>query len=383
MANNTLPLSIPVNVAVSVSPVAAPTPTFNQGLIVGPSTVIPATTGANPRIRQYSSLAQMATDGFTTSHPEYVAAQLYFGQTPAPTYLWVGRQDLTASETPLAALQACRAASPTWWACLVTSAVDSDHAAIAAYVESVTPQSCYFYTTSSTTVANNTAGNVFLTLQASQYKRSFGVYSTAQSGAFPNNPYAAAAAMGVAMGLNTGLANSMFTMKFKQLTGIGVEPLTQTQVTNMETSNGNVYLSYGNTYSWLEQGVMASGQYLDEVLNLDMFASDIQYSLANLLISQPSIPRTNAGQAQLLAAVNQACDRAVTRGFIAPGTWNGQQVLNLTPGTPLPKGYLVQSDSFSKQSASDRQARKAMPIYVSFVEAGAIHSLTVGVYVQR
>jgi Protein of unknown function (DUF3383) len=383
MANNTLPLSIVANVAVNVSPVAAATPTFNQGLIVGSSSVIPSATGSNPRIRKYSTLAAMATDGFTTSMPEYLAAQLYFSQVPSPTYVWIGRQDLTATETPLAALQACRAAATDWWACVVTTAVTADHAAIAAWIEAITPASCYFYTTGDSQVLANTAGNVFLSLQTGAYKRSIGVYSTSQAGAAPNNIYAAAAAMGCAMGLNTGLANSNFTMKFKQLTGIATEPLTQTQVANMEASNGNVYLSYGNTYSWLEQGVMASGQYLDEVLNLDMFASDIQYSLANLLISQPAIPHTNAGQAQIIATVNQACQRALDRGFIAPGVWTGQTVLNVASGTPLPRGFLCQSDTFQKQSASDRQLRKAMPVYVTFIEAGAMHSITVGVYVQR
>ena len=247
----------------------------------------------------------------------------------------------------------------------------------------MTPASCYFYTTSDPAVLNATPGNVLLTLQAAQYKRSFGLYATTQAGAFPSNAYAAAAALGVAMGLNTGLANSMFTMKFKTLTGVGVEPVAQTLVTNLEGANGNIYLSYGNTYSWLEQGVMANGQYLDEVLNLDMLAADIQYSIANLLVSQPSIPHTNAGEAQLIAAVSGACERAVSRGFLAPGLWTGQTVLNLTAGTALPKGYLCQAQSFAAQSAGDRQARKAMPIYVSLVEAGAMHSLTIGVEIQR
>ncbi|HLH04949.1 MAG TPA: DUF3383 family protein [Bryobacteraceae bacterium] len=375
----TQPLSVVVNVAVTVAPVAAATPTFNQGLIVGPSTVIPA----SQRVRQYTSLAAMLSDGFTATSPEYLAAQLYFGQTPTPQYLWVGRQDLTVPETPLQALQACRAASPNWWACLVTDAVAADHEAIAAWIQAATPQSCYFYTTSDANVLSGATGNVASVLQAGGYSRVFGVYSTTQGGAAPNNAYAAAAAMGVAMGSNTGLANSYFTLKFKPLTGVVAEPLTNSQITALEALNINLYLSYANTYTWLEQGQVANGQYLDEILNLDMLSSDIQYSLVNLLISQPSIPQTNAGESQLIAAVHQACDNAVSRGFIAPGVWEGQTILNLSAGTALPKGYLVQSDTFANQSAGDRAARKAMPIYVALIEAGAMHSITVGVYVQR
>lgn len=382
MSSTTLALSNVVNVSVVVSPIAAAAPTFNQGLIVGPSTVIPSS-GANSRVRTYTSLAGMSADGFSSSNPEFLAAQLYFGQTPAPQTLIVGRQDLTASETALTALQACRAANPNWWACMVTDAVTADHEAIAAWIQAASPVGAYFYVTSDSAVVAGTAGNVMLTLQAATYTRSLGIYSTTQSGAFPNNVYAAAAAMGVAMGLNSGLANSNFTLKFRQLVGVGPEPLTQTQVNLIENANGNVYVGTANSYTWLEQGTVASGQYLDIILGIDMLASDIQYSLANELISVPSVPRDDAGEAQLLAVVEAACDRAVTRGFLAPGVWSGQQVLNLLPGTPLPSGYSVQAQSFTKQSASDKAARKAMPIYASVITAGSIHSITIGVYVQN
>ncbi len=458
---NTLPLSVVCNVAVSISPVAAASPSFNQGLIVGPSTVIPSVSGLSPRVRQYASLEQMTADGFTSIHPEFLAAGLYFGQTPVPQYLWVGRQDLTAiktvavnatagtnyavgdvltvtqsgaslgqvkvatigtggaitgltvvqggsgysvasglvtsggtgsgalvnitaiGETPLAALQACRSACPNWWACLATGATAADHAEIAAWIQGVTPPSCYFFTTGDTAVLNGLDTNILATLKSANYSRTFGLYATTQGGTYPNNAFAAAAAMGVAMGLNTGLANSNFTMKFKVLAGVSNEQLTQTQVNSIEGSRGNLNLSYANVYSWLEQGTMANGQFLDEVLNVDMLAADIQYSVANLLISQPSVPHTNAGEAQLIAAVNGACDRAASRGFIAPGTWTGQTVLNVSQGTPMPNGYLCQAESFTKQSKGDRAARKAMPIYVTLIEAGSMHSITIGVYVER
>lgn len=266
---------------------------------------------------------------------------------------------------------------------MVASATATDHAAIAAYMQALTQKSFYFFTTSDSAVLNGTAGNVFLTLQTAQYSRAMGIYATTQSGAFPSNAYAAAAVMGTAMGLNTGLANSYFTLKFKPLTGVAAESLTSTQIATIEGANGNVYVNYANAYNWLEQGVLPNGQYFDEVLALDMLSSDIQYSIVNLLISQPSVPQTNAGQSQLLTTVSGACDRSVARGFLSPGTWSGQTVLGLTPGTPMPRGYICQSPAQSTQSTADRQARKALPIYVAFVEAGAMHSITIGCYVQR
>ena len=97
MSSQPLPLPISDIIIVNVS-VASPGVTqrpFNQGLIVGSSPVIPSY-GSNPRIRQYPSLDAMLTDGFTDTDPEYLAAELYFSQTPIPEFVWIGRQDLTA-----------------------------------------------------------------------------------------------------------------------------------------------------------------------------------------------------------------------------------------------------------------------------------------------
>jgi hypothetical protein len=151
----------------------------------------------------------------------------------------------------------------------------------------------------------------------------------------------------------------------------------------IEGNNGNLYLNYANAYTFLEQGVVASGSFFDEVLNLDMLASDYQYSIVSLLTSRPAITNTDAGQTQLLNAINGANARAAARGFLAPGIWSGATILNLSSGQALVNGYLAQSPARSTQSTADRQARKALPIYVALIEAGAVHSLTIGVYVQQ
>ena len=98
MPVTSLPLSDILNVTVVVSPAASPGPAFNQGLVVGSSAVIPSV-GANNRVQQFTSLTAMSTAGFAPTAAEYLAAELYFGQSPAPSYLWIGRQDLTALES--------------------------------------------------------------------------------------------------------------------------------------------------------------------------------------------------------------------------------------------------------------------------------------------
>lgn len=463
MPNPSLPLSLVENITVLISPQLPTSPTFNQGLIIGSSTIIPYTT----RIASYTSVAAMLTAGFSSSSPEVLAAQLYFDQSPAPPILWVGLQNSTGigvividvagtgnavgdvltvvqggaaggqvtvtavngaggvtgisllnggngytvatnlattttgagvgttlsitsiGETALQAVIECRNANANWYSVFCCTTADVDVEAIAAFVQTATPPSLFCFNTSDSGIPTNATNNLFALLKALAYTRTIGIYSTTQSGAFPNNAYAGAAVMGMLMGLNTGLANSQFTAKFKQLVGVATEPLNLTQVQNIENNHGNVYVSYQNGFMWFEQGVASSGLQIYQQIGLDYLVSDISNSVAGLLVSTPAIPQTNAGEQQLINVIAGACNRANTRGFIAGGVWTSQQVLNVTPGgggvpaTVIPStGYIIQAQSFALQSAGNQAAGQAMPIYICIVLAGAVLSLSIGIYVQ-
>jgi hypothetical protein len=286
-------------------------------------------------------------------------------------------------------MQYCRAASYAWYGCYACGAKKADHEALGGWAQSASPPSFYFFNTADTDVPTQATTDVFSYLMTNKYNRCMGVYSTDQNAAYPNNDYAGAAMMGKALGLNTGLANSYFTMKFKPLSGVAWEPLTGTQVQyicgtpSAPGKNGNVYSNYANTYTILHEGVVPDGSFFDEIINIDLLRVAIQYNVMNLLVANPAIAQNDVGQTQLIHAVNQALDASVTTGFISPGIWNGVVVLNLVPGTALPKGYYTQSQPYSVQLAADRDARNAMPIYACIIEAGAVHFITIGVYVQR
>jgi len=369
-----------VDIQVLVSPLAAARSSFNQALIIGDTNVIPV----SDRLRLYESAAEVLED-FALTDPEYIAANIYFSQSPAPDKLWIGRQDSGSGETLVEALQACREASTEWYIAICLGAEYADHVACAAYIETATPSSVYAYTTSDADCLTGTASppDIFTYLKSLGYSRSIGQYATTQTAVYPNNIYAIVAIMGYACGQNSGLANSAFTLKFKQETGISVEPLSSTQINVIEGNNGNVYLEYGNYYTIFEQGKMANGTFFDERINLDMFANNLQLTLMDLLYQNPKIPQTDAGVTQLIQACNEACDEAVRIGFLGPGTWTGPNVLNLKYDDPLPAGYLVQAEALSTQTQADREARKSVPLYIAIKESGAVHSVLVGVYVNR
>ncbi len=92
MSTTALSVSDVVNVQIVMSPIAAALRNFGAMLIAGSSAVIDTT----ERIRQYSGLTGVAND-FPLTAPEYQAAALFFGQTPQPSLLYIGRWAQTAT----------------------------------------------------------------------------------------------------------------------------------------------------------------------------------------------------------------------------------------------------------------------------------------------
>ena len=90
----TLPVSNVVNVQIVMSPVAAALRNFGATLIIGSSDVIDTDT----RIRTYAAteLPDIATQ-FGSTSPEYLAATVFFSQSPQPTEVQIGRWAKTAT----------------------------------------------------------------------------------------------------------------------------------------------------------------------------------------------------------------------------------------------------------------------------------------------
>jgi hypothetical protein len=365
-----LSLNQVVNVSINVAPVTAIIANFNIGLIVGDSTIISEVI----RVKKYAGLLEMIADGWLGTEPEYKAALLYFSAKPAPAKVIIGRKGLT--DTALQAVTACRIASTEWYICTVCEATKADILAVAAFIEAVVPTSVYFYTTKDADILTNTAGNVFLTLKGLKYRKTMGQYS--------NTDDAVVSIMGYAMGANTGLVGSAYTLAYKPENGVAVEvALTDAQCGTIEDSNGNIYISRGVQYSIFESGVMADGTPADEVINLDILANSIQQSVMNLLVTIAKVPQTEDGISMILNAIVTPCKAARDIGFVAPGVWKAAPLFNLDTGDTLSTGYAIMASSIREQSVEDRAARKAPPIYVALKLAGAVEHVVINVQVNR
>lgn len=366
----TSPLDSVVNVYYKLTAQGAVSRGFNVGAIFGTSAVIPS----NEVTRSYANATEMINDGFTTNDPEYKAAVKYFSATIRPSRLIVGRQ--FSGQTPIMAIEEARVANQEWYWCAFPEVTEnSDILDIAEYIEAASPFTGYAFQSSDAAIANKTPGNLFETLRTNAYNRTFPLFSDSAD--------AASGVLGMSMGRVTGLADSAFTFKFKVLPGItAMESLTSNQVQNIEDNNGNVYITRAGE-PMLEQGTMASGIFADDIIYADKLANAIQIGIFNELYQSNKIPQTEAGVGLLRSAAAQACADAVIEGYLAPGKWTGDDILNLRRGDMLENGYVVMSQPILNQSQQDREDRKAPPIYTCVKTSGAIHSAVVEIDINR
>ncbi len=89
---NSVDISDFVNATLTITATATPYQNFSVPLIIGDSTVIDTT----QRLRTYANLAGVAAD-FGTTAPEYLAAAVFFGQSPTPNQCMIGRWARTAT----------------------------------------------------------------------------------------------------------------------------------------------------------------------------------------------------------------------------------------------------------------------------------------------
>lgn len=106
-----LPVSRLIRASINLSPIAAARRGFGILMVAGDSDVI----DGRERVRSYTSLESVATD-FGLSAPEYLAAVLYFGQSPRPSTMMCGRWISADTSAILygAALSAAEQTIATW-----------------------------------------------------------------------------------------------------------------------------------------------------------------------------------------------------------------------------------------------------------------------------
>lgn len=323
------------------------------------------TTGASSAVT-FLSAAATGTD---------ISAQMGGRSTSSGAYVVPG----LAPETAVSAVQTMdNMFGQKWYALMMpTISADSDHVAVANFIEGTNTKHIYGVTTQEAGVlVSSDTSNIAYQLQQLKLNRSLVQYSS-------SSLYAVASYFGRALIVDYTANNSTITLMYKQEPGIVPETLNQTQLNALVGFNCNVIAAYNNGTAIIQNGTQASGQFTDIITGTDWLAIAIQTDVYNLLYLSPTkIPQTDAGVHQIIVTIESVCVQAVANGLVAPGQWNSAGFGNLKMGDNLPSGFYVYAPPVSSQSQTLRAQRIAVPIQVAVKLAGAIQTVNVTITVN-
>lgn len=188
-------------------------------------------------------------------------------------------------------------------------------------------------------------------------------------------------------GLSTNFSGSKTTqtMHLKDMSGVQPDPsMTQTLLNKCVTAGADTYVSIQGVAKVFCSGL---NDFFDNIYNLLWFVGDLQIAGFNVLAqTSTKIAQTEEGVDSLKSAYRGVCEQAVTNEFAAPGAWTnpttfGNQadlIANIAQ-----RGYYIYSLPVAQQDPADRAARKAPLIQIALKYAGATHSSTVIVNVNK
>jgi hypothetical protein len=289
-----------------------------------------------------------------------------------------------AAESAIASVQAIEQVFANWYGLTFAAGAnnadiaDSDHLAIAAYIEGDGNRHLYGLTTgeAAALIAPDTT-SIGALLHAAGYNRTFAQWSS-------QNPFACASLLGLGVTVNFNASNSTINFMWQQEPGVTAENLNTNQSAALDSNCYNYFAAFNNGASITVNGQVASGHYIDEIWNADWFGSTIQTACFNLLLTVGTkIPQTDAGMHTIAVTIKSVCVAAVNNGFLGPGTWNSNGFGQISEGDFLQDGYYIYQPPISSQSQSARAARQSVPFQVAAKEAGAVNDIQVNVVVNQ
>lgn len=214
-----------------------------------------------------------------------------------------------------------------------------------------------------------TTNDIASVLTAKNLRRTMTTYSS-----YPDQ-YPSASILGRAFTVNFNQVNSTITLKFKQMPGITVEQLTQSQKAVLDSKFANALIEVGASDMFAESW-MASGVFFDEVHGIDWLQNAIETNVFGYLLTRTTkVPYTNKGVAALEQQVISALDEAVRNGLIAPG--------ETVDGRFLATGYETVVIPVEDINQSDKEARHYPGLSFTVLGAGAIHSVQINGIFER
>ncbi len=242
---------------------------------------------------------------------------------------------------------AVKAEDPDFYGVSLTSTGKLEIAALATLVEA--DKKIFIMNTSDDDVLSDGAGNIMETTNAAALNRTAIMYSQ------ENFDFAGPAWLGNRLPSIPGSS----TWKFKTLSGVTVDDLNPTEISNIDSNNGNHYTPVGGV-NISREGKMASGRFIDITRGIDWLDARIGEELFGLLVNNEKLKFTDEGITAIQSKIEAVLLQGVANGLIAADP-------EFTVTVPLAKDV----------SSNDKALRQLTGVKFKATLAGAIHSVVV------
>lgn len=263
-----------------------------------------------------------------------------------------------ASDTVTLDMAAINNEDSDWYGFAITSRVSADIIAAADWTESKIK--IFGYSISEAGAKDNAStADTMSKLYDGNYFRSFGFYHGDAATDFPE-----LGVMARCFSINPGGE----TWANKQLAGIVVDKLTETEYQAVTKKNGNTFERFRNV-AITQNGKVAAGEWIDVIRFRDWLQEEMQVGIFSLLVNNAKIPYTDGGIAQIENVMRSVLLKGQSRGGIAPTEY-------LEDGTANP-GFVIDVPLSSTVSSNDKANRILNDMNFTARVAGAIHVVNV------
>lgn len=289
---------------------------------------------------EYTDISGIGTD-FGTSSNEYKLANAIFAQSPRPAKIAIYGilYDGTTTSQLTDALNTLILAHNDWYYLTCPEQSDAEVTALANWIS--TQDKMYFFTTSNKT------------LNALNVENAVGIVVPDPT------VYAAEAWVGYGAPQDIG----SFTWSFKTLNGINPSGYTETDISTIETSKLNTYITQGGV-NITSNSQTTTGEFVDVIESTHYVKARMTENVFGLLARSPKIPFTDAGIAQVVHEVETTLKQAFDQGIIASDD----------AGKPI---YSIQYPKRSELSTNQRASRVLPNVKWSATIAGAVHNVDI------
>jgi uncharacterized UPF0146 family protein len=254
----------------------------------------------------------------------------------------------------IATAQAAVSSADQFYGVIVCSHVASDILQVAKYIET---QLLVYVTASADADCLTTATtDIMSQLKSLEFDRTMILYSAEANTNGPDGAW-----MGYMIATTPGIGN----WAMKTLEGVDPDNLNPTQIANVISKNGNIYVTEGGNGCTL-YGITPGGEYFDVTIFLDWVASTMKSGIIAVETDPLNlkIPYTNQGITQLENPVRQTLQQ-------------GQDNQGFVPG------WTVSAPNANAVSPADRANRVLNGLAWSAQLAGAINQINVQGYVTQ